>query len=213
MMKKWKIECIIYDCDGVLFDSLEVNKLLYNRIASAGGRKEPLTDDEIHYCHTHTVYESIHHIFIGNEEKEATAMKFWKDEIDLRQLVSHLKMEPHLMETLKELKDRKINLAICTNRTNTMPSIMEQFGLGKYFPVVVTALDVLNPKPHPESVNNILESFNVPREKALYIGDSMVDVQTARSSGVRFIAYKNRTLDADDFIDDHLEVFGFLSNE
>ena len=35
---KWDIECVIYDCDGVLFDSLDANRRLYNTIAQGGGR-------------------------------------------------------------------------------------------------------------------------------------------------------------------------------
>ena len=42
--KRWEIDCIIYDCDGVLFDSLEANGRLYNHIATSMGRSA-LTDD------------------------------------------------------------------------------------------------------------------------------------------------------------------------
>ncbi len=37
-----------------------------------------------------------------------------------------------------------------------MKSIMERFNLDPYFEMVVTALDVKHPKPHPESVEKIL---------------------------------------------------------
>ena len=72
-------------------------------------------------------------------------------------------MEPHLIETLKTLKDRGIKTAISTNRTTTMEYIMEKFDLNQYFDMVVTALpkDVKNPKPHPESVEKILTDLNV----------------------------------------------------
>jgi len=49
-------------------------------------------------------------------------------------------MEPHLIETLKALKDRDIKTAISTNRTNTMEFIMKKFDLNQYFNMVVTAL-------------------------------------------------------------------------
>jgi len=73
---------------------------------------------------------------------------------------------------------------------------MERFNLQPYFELVVTALDVKHPKPHPESIGKILEAFHLEREEAVFIGDSEVDQQTARASGVRFVAYKNRELDA-----------------
>ena len=65
-------------------------------------------------------------------------------------------MEPHLLEALSQLKERGILRAVNTNRTTSMPYIMEDFKLQPYFEMVVTALDVKNPKPHPEFGEKIL---------------------------------------------------------
>jgi phosphoglycolate phosphatase len=206
----WQIDCVIYDCDGVLFDSLETNYRLYNHIAVSMGR-QPISEDELHYCHTHTVFESIHLLFQDNEESEKKALDFWKNEINLNEFLVYLKMEPNLLETLTILKERGMLLAISTNRTTTMKHIMVQFGLTPYFDMVVTALDV-KPKPDPASVEKILRELNVDKTKVLYIGDSEVDQKTAASSGVRFMAYKNNKMAADGFIDDHLDLLASLSN-
>ena len=56
-----KIRCVIYDCDGVLFDSLEANGRLYSDVCISIGRP-PLSEDELHYVHSHTVFEAIHFI-------------------------------------------------------------------------------------------------------------------------------------------------------
>ena len=211
--KKWKTDCVIYDCDGVLFDSLDQNKRLYNHIALSMGRP-PLTDSEALFCHAHTLNESLKHIFGADETQTEKALAFWKSDINFMDFIGYLKMEPHLIEILKTLKDRNIKTAISTNRTNTMEYIMEKFDLSRYFDMVVTALpkDVKNPKPHPESVEKILNTLKVVGGRVLYVGDSEVDQRTARSSGVTFIAYKNKDLEADGFIDDHLELLAFLSD-
>ena len=54
-----RVKCIIYDCDGVLFDSLEANRTLYNHIAISMGRG-PMSEEELQYCHMNTVHDSIH---------------------------------------------------------------------------------------------------------------------------------------------------------
>ena len=113
---------------------------------------------------------------------------------------------------LARLKEKGITRAISTNRTTSMKHVMEAYGLYPYFDMVVTALDVQNPKPHPESVEKILKMFGLNREGVLFVGDSDVDRKTARSSGVKFIAYKNEDLEADGFIADHLNLLAFLSN-
>jgi phosphoglycolate phosphatase len=201
-----KIRCVIYDCDGVLFDSLEANTKLYNDLCSMVGRG-PLREEEIQYVHTHTVFEAIHFIFGKENDLEKKALEILKQKkIDLKNYVSYLKMEPHLVEVLEKLKGKGMLRAVNTNRTTSMPYIMERFNLWPYFEMVVTALDVKNPKPHPESIEKIIEAFKLKKEEAVFVGDSDVDKQTAESSGVRFVAYKNREIANDLFIEDHLDL-------
>jgi phosphoglycolate phosphatase len=213
---KPSIYCVIYDCDGVLFDSLDANRMLYNRIAEHMGRS-PLSNEELGFCHTHTVYESIRCLFPGDSVKEALASEFLRKRIDFKDFVPYLKMEPDLLEVLTELGKQGILRAICTNRTTSMPYVMERYSLGPYFETVVTALDVTNPKPHPEAVLKILKTLNVEKNAVLYVGDSEVDRDTARSAGVRFIAYKNREIVSDNgsdvYIDKHLKLLDYLRNE
>ena len=207
--KRPPVDCVIYDCDGVMFDSLEANGRLYNTIAVSTGRP-PLTDDELRYCHTHTVFEAIHHISSESAEMEEKALAFFKKEVDFREFIVFLKMEPNLLEVLSRLKERNIKRAISTNRTTSMKYIMDQYSLRDHFDMVVTALDVAHPKPHPESVEKILTELGLKRENVLYVGDSEVDQQTAQSSGVRFIAYKNSEIGTYGSIEDHLSLIDFL---
>ena len=127
---KWKIHCVIYDCDGVLFDSIEANMRLYNDLCSAVGRI-PLKEEEIEYVHTHTVYEAIHFIFGEDNELEKRALESLK-QVDLREYIVYLKMEPHLLHILNLLKANGILRAINTNRTTSMKYIMERFHLGLF---------------------------------------------------------------------------------
>lgn len=206
--RKWNIRCVIYDCDGVLFDSIEANTRLYNDLCFRVGRA-PLNEEEIRYVHTHTVYESIHFMFRQEEELEKRGLESLK-QIDLRDYIVYLKMEPYLLQTLNLLKAQGILRAINTNRTTSMKHVIERYHLGSFFEMVVTALDVKNPKPHPESVEKIIQKLNLRKEEVVFVGDSEVDQQTAKSSGVRFIAYKNREIATDAFIEDHLELLNLL---
>jgi len=206
----WKIRCVIYDCDGVLFDSLEANTRLYNDLCARVGRGS-LIEEELGYVHTHTVFEALHFIFGQEDEMEKKALELLRlKEIDLREYVAYLKMEPHLIQTLETLQEKGILRAINTNRTTSMKYIMEKFNLWPYFEMVVTALDVKNPKPHPESIEKILQEFNLRKKEAVFVGDSDVDQQTAKSSGIKFIAYKNKEIANDAYIEDHLGLFSMI---
>jgi phosphoglycolate phosphatase len=205
---EWKIRCVIYDCDGVLFDSIEANMRLYNDLCSTVGRI-PLKEEEIKYVHTHTVYEAIHFIFGKEDELEKRALESLK-QIDLREYIVYLKMEPYLLQALNLLKANEILRVINTNRTTSMKHIMERFHLWPFFDMVVTALDVKNPKPHPESIEKIIQAFNLNKEETFFVGDSEVDQQTAKSSGIKFVAYKNREIVNDAFIESHLDLLNLL---
>ena len=208
----WKIRCVIYDCDGVLFDSFEANTRLYNDLCTLVGRG-PLRKGEMEYVHTHTVFEAIHFIFGGENNLEKKALEVLKQkQVDLKNYVEYLKMEPHLLQALEELKQKGILRVINTNRTTSMKYIMERFSLGPYFDMVVTALDVKNPKPHPESIEKIIEALRLKKAEAVFVGDSDVDQQTANSSGVKFVAYKNKEIGNDAYIEDHLDLLGLISN-
>lgn len=208
----WKIRCVIYDCDGVLFDSLEANTKLYNDLCALVGRG-PLRQEEMQYVHTHTVFEALHFIFGKENDLEKKALEILKQkQVDLKNYVEYLKMEPHLFQTLEKLKEKGILRAINTNRTTSMKYIIERFNLGPYFEMVVTALDVKNPKPHPESIEKIIAAFRLKKEEAVFIGDSEVDQQTAESSGVKFIAYKNRDIKKEALIEDHLDLLSLISD-
>jgi HAD superfamily hydrolase (TIGR01509 family) len=206
--EKWKLKCVIYDCDGVLFDSFEANTKLYNDLCALVGRV-PLKEEEMEYVHTHTVFEAIHFIFGRENDLEKKALESIK-QVDLRNYLIYLKMEPHLFQALEKLKEKGIFRVINTNRTTSMKHIMERFNLGPYFDMVVTALDVKNPKPHPESVEKIIAALQIKKEEAVFVGDSDVDKQTAESSGVTFIAYKNKKIANDLLIEDHLDLLSLI---
>jgi HAD superfamily hydrolase (TIGR01509 family) len=205
-----KIRCVIYDCDGVLFDSIEANKKLYNDLCALVGRA-PLNEEEVKYVHMHTVYETIQLIFGKYDGFEKKALESLKG-IDWKDYITYLKMEPYLLQILNLLKANGVLRVINTNRTTSMKYIMEHFHLWPFFDMVVTALDVKNSKPHPESVEKILRKFNLNKEETVFVGDSEVDEQTAKSSGVKFIAYKNKDLVGDAYIDDHLDLLHFLQD-
>jgi len=207
---KWKIRCVIYDCDGVLFDSIEANKKLYNDLCAWVGRS-PLNEEEVKYVHMHTVYETIQLIFGKENGLKKKALELLKG-IDWRDYITYLRMEPYLLQILNLLKTNGILRVINTNRTTSMKYIMEHFHLWPFFDMVVTALDVKNPKPHPESVEMILQKLNLDKEETVFVGDSEVDQQTAKSSGVKFIAYKNKDIVSDAYIDDHLALLNLLSD-
>lgn len=200
-----EIRAVIFDCDGVMFDSRQANIHFYNHILSRFSLP-PMTEDKIDYVHMHTADESIRCIFEGSPYTEEAQAYRW--EIDYEPFIKDMIMAPGLREILESLKPT-FGLAVATNRSNTIGKVLELNGLDAYFDIVISSLDVVNPKPHPEPLLKILRFFSIHSQEALYVGDSEVDRETAAAASVPFVAYKNTSLKADfhaDRMSDILEI-------
>ena len=200
------IKAVIFDCDGVLFDSRQANVNFYNSIRAHFGLP-PMTKEEEDYVHIHTAYESVKYIF-RNTPYADVAQKY-RIEKDYTPFIKDMKMEPGLRELLKKLKPH-FGLAIATNRSNTIGPVLEHFGLKDFFDIVISSLDVKNTKPHPESLYKILNYFGISNREAVYIGDSIIDYKMAKAADVPFISYKNKELEADYHIDHLLQIIDIL---
>ncbi|MBI5585011.1 MAG: HAD family hydrolase [Deltaproteobacteria bacterium] len=184
---------VIFDCDGVLFNSREANRAFYNSLLAPLG-KPPLSEEALEYVHMHTVFEAVDFLF--PEAGERRCAQAYRQDLDPEPFIRLMVEEPGLRELLTFLRPA-VKTAISTNRTSTIGQVLSLHDLRGYFDLVVSALDVVHPKPHPESLNKIIAYFQLRPEQALYIGDSVVDAEAAQQAGIPLIAYKNPLLEAD----------------
>ncbi|MFC1524158.1 HAD family hydrolase [Thermodesulfobacteriota bacterium] len=198
-----QLKIIIFDCDGVLFDSKDANKHYYNYLLDHFGHP-PMNEEELNYVHIHQVIDSTRHIFRNYPEDLQKANEY-RMSLEYTPFLKHMNMEPDLLEFLT-LARKSYKTAISTNRTNTMPAVMEMFGLSPYFDMVVTPLDVENPKPHPEALLKILNQFKLTAGESIYIGDSMVDRDHSLNCNMPMIAFRNRELPAEYHVDTFMEI-------
>jgi phosphoglycolate phosphatase len=192
MNQRRNISAVIFDCDGVMFDSRQANINFYNHLLVRYGL-QLMTEEQMDYVHMNTAEKSVRHIFEGTPFTEEA--QTYRMQMDYAPFIKDMVMEPGLKELLKNLKPR-VGLAVATNRSNTIGDVLDQNSLSGFFDIVVSSLDVENPKPHPESIHKILDFFALGPDQAVYIGDSPIDLETARAAGVHFIAYGNGNLAA-----------------
>lgn len=198
------LKLIIFDCDGVLFDSREANRAYYNHLL-ARFACPPMDEQELDFVHAHNVTDSVSHIFRNHPQVRQDAVDRYRTELDYSPFLQYMIMEPDLLEFLRLIKPC-YRTAISTNRTSTMPMILDIFQLRPWFDQVVTALDVPRPKPAPDGLRLILDTFGLDVGEAIYIGDSEVDRDHTRSMGMELIAFKNPSLDAEYHVDSFMAI-------
>ena len=197
---------VAFDCDGVLFDTEQANRIYYSNILQHFGRPA-VTDEQFAFVHMHTIFESLAYLF--PDEKTLAAVHVFRKTMDYQQYLGYLTVEPHLVSLLEKLKPQ-FKTAIATNRTDTMNRLLAKFDLDGYFDLVVTASDVERPKPHPDALLKISDYFNIRPDQVIYIGDSRLDELATRAAGMPLVAYRNPELSAEYYVNSLNEIEGLL---
>lgn len=91
-------------------------------------------------------------------------------------------------ETLSELKTAGFALGIVTGSGAWSLDLLYEPGVADMFEAVITGHDVKQRKPDPEGINLCLQRMGVAAGDAVYVGDSVIDVQASRAAGVLPIA-------------------------
>lgn len=96
---------------------------------------------------------------------------------------SHL--YPHVRETLVALKAAGVKLVVMTNKEGRYTqTVLDAHQMGPLFDRVISGDTFPVKKPNPMGIDECLAQFGATRERTLFVGDSSIDVATARAGGI-----------------------------
>ncbi|WP_167590542.1 HAD family hydrolase [Oceanidesulfovibrio indonesiensis] len=201
------IKGLIFDCDGVLLDTMESNRVYYNMILEKLGL-EPMTPEQLAYVHSRTARQSVEYIvpqYLHHRIPDVL------QQVDyMRDILPHLRAMDGLLPALRWCQTAGLKMAVATNRSTTMDRVISMFGLQRYFFPVMTALKK-RPKPHPDQLTHILRVWGAHPEEVAFVGDTEVDQATARLAGVPFWAFGDESLLADAHVRDYRHLVNSLA--
>ena len=93
-----------------------------------------------------------------------------------------------ILELMKELKGRGVKMAIVSNKIDAGVKELNEIHFAEYVDVAIGEREGIVRKPAPDSVNEALRILEVDKEHAVYVGDSDVDIQTAKNADIRCIS-------------------------
>jgi phosphoglycolate phosphatase len=179
------MDLLIFDLDGTLIDSKQD---IVNSVNVARGRMGLLPLDAA------TVAS-----YVGNgapvlmrkamgqgatEESIAESLRHFLEYYHENPLV-YTTLYPGVREALDELLASGKRLAVLTNKPESIShQIVEGLGLSDHFFRVYGGDSFAERKPHPIAIQKLMEESGIEASGTVMVGDSSVDVQTARNAGV-----------------------------
>jgi len=172
---------IIFDLDGVIIDSSDIQKqALFESYRIVGGKRKISFEEFI--MHSGDSLENI----------------FQKMELPLEMLdhyrrisceqISKINIFNGMDNLLAKIRAEFL-CALCTGKERKrVLEILDKKEIKNYFNIIICSDDVNNPKPNPESINLILKELGCKKESSVMIGDAKNDILCAKSAGIKSIA-------------------------
>jgi len=180
------VDLVIFDLDGTLIDS---QLDLANSVNAARGYLSlPPIENERVYSYVGDGAPTLIRRALGPEAPESQVLEaleyflsYYRDH-----MLDHTHLYPGVRETLTRLCQDNVRMAVLTNKpVRFSQALVEGLGLGGHFARVYGGNSFDQKKPHPVGVEKLREELGVTREGILMVGDSGVDVRTARNAGIR----------------------------
>lgn len=181
MMKR----LIIYDLDGTLVDTREDIARAANHMLTAFN--VPCLDRPTIESF---VGKGLHHL-IKSCLKTEDAKQIEKGsrvyrEYYAKHMLDHTALYPGAREVLEYFKERL--QAVITNKPNPYSrQILEALGVAGYFVEIVAGDTDYPKKPDPTAVLSIMKREKVEADETLFVGDSLIDIETGRNAGIETI--------------------------
>ncbi len=180
--KKMKIKALIFDLDGTLLYTLEdLTDSVNFALEKCNLRKRSL--DEIREFVGNGIYKLIVRSVGENTEKIDECYKIFQQHYS-KNSINKTKPYKNAVKTLSKLKKRELRLAILSNKPDIEVKKLSKLFFKDIFDISMGETIDFPKKPDPKSLLYIMKSFNVSKKETLFIGDSEVDIQTAKNAGI-----------------------------
>lgn len=198
-----RIQCLVFDMDGLLVDSEPVARQAWEKVVQQYGR---ILDDETHSRIVGLRLEETSVLLQARLDIPADPTELArKKEAYLAQLsMEGVPPMPGLDELMAELQLRQVPWGVATsNRRAFVTQVLQQLGLWSTCQSLTTGQDVQRGKPAPDIYLLAAERMAIAPEFCLALEDSVPGAQAARSAGMVTIAIPgpHETVEAFDFVD------------
>ena len=168
----------LFDWDGCLARTLEVWLAAYRQGLAEYGALP--ADQEI--AHHFGDWQGACKLGVAVYQNDQCMQRIF--ELGRAQLAA-VELYPRAKSLLQRLRSMKLPLALVTSsKREVIEAALNHNGIATYFDAVITAEDVTEHKPHPQSLELALEQIGGAATEAVLVGDSRKDLEAARNAGM-----------------------------
>ncbi len=180
-----RFDLLIFDLDGTLIDSrLDLAHAVNNTRAFLG--LPPIEHEDV-YSYVGNGAPVLIQKAMGEGVTEADLeraleffLAYYRDH-----MLDYTVLYPGVREALDRLHEARATMAVLTNKpVRISQAIVDALGLGGHFPFVYGGNSFVRKKPDPIGIDTLRAEYGVERKRTVMVGDSSVDVLTARNAGV-----------------------------
>lgn len=185
---KKKYQAVIFDLDGTILDTLDDLANSLNACLAMHGFPTR-TIQEVRRFVGNGIHKLVERGVPEGTDSAKTEAVFADFRVYYKQHCEE-KTKPYdgIMRLLNQLREDGYQLAVVSNKADEAVQILcEQYFHG-IFAVTVGEREGVKKKPAPDSVYAVLQELGIGKSQAVYVGDSEVDIETARNAGMNCIS-------------------------
>ena len=186
-----KVDAVVFDLDGTLIDTLDIYCRILN-IALGRLGFQPVAREIVVAAAREGDFEWSRVLPGGLGSKMDDTVAQVREIIEglyKKALHEEAELIPGASEILKKISAMGLKMALVTSTPWEYLQIklkpLRKAGVADLFDVVITSDDVLRKKPAPEPLITCGKRLGVPMERAVYVGDSRVDIRAGKAAGMQ----------------------------
>tara|TARA_B100000795_G_C22751640_1_gene419689 strand:+ start:680 stop:1348 length:669 start_codon:yes stop_codon:yes gene_type:complete len=188
-----KIQCVIFDMDGVIIDSEEIHKKAYYETFNAiGVHVSDKLYKTITGSSTINAFQKLVAHFNLKAIPEDLVLDKRKRYVDFFENDSTLHLVTGVEEFIQQCYHQKLTLVLASSSAMVnIERVFTRFNLHQYFKAKISGANLVASKPHPEIFEKAAILGNTSKENCIIIEDSDNGIKAANNASVFVVGYKN----------------------
>ncbi len=185
------IKAVIFDLDGVIAETEHIHIQAEKETMLRNGVK--ISEDELHK-YTGTTAKQMFTDLIRKYRLPVTFEEIFnqKEETMFKLLEKEVQPTRDVVPLLRILKQKGIKLGVgSSSHKRLIEYVLKKLGIAPLFDAVVSAEDIVNSKPDPETFLTCAKRLHASPDTCLVVEDAKLGIEAAKKAGMKCLGYRN----------------------